>query len=74
MLIKQEKPGIFLVIWKQALTTLVFNVFCWNFAHVSYLPISTKGCSGFFLFCLDLESFAKVKKNWFLHPCFSRFY
>ena len=23
--------------------------FFWNFAHVSYLPISTKGCLGFFL-------------------------
>ena len=22
--------------------------FCWNFAHVSYLPMSTKGCAGFF--------------------------
>ena len=26
-----------------------FNIFCWNFAHVSYLTISTEGCSGFFL-------------------------
>ena len=29
-------------------TTIEFNIFCWNFAHVSYLPISTKGCSRFF--------------------------
>ena len=24
------------------------NIFCWNFAHVSYLPMSTKGYVGFF--------------------------
>ena len=35
-------------------TTLQFNNFCLNFAHVSYLPMSAKGCAGFFLFCLDL--------------------
>ena len=29
-------------------TTIKFNIFCWNFAHVSYLTVSTKGCSGFF--------------------------
>ena len=29
-------------------TTIDFNNFCWNFAHVPYLPISTKGCEGFF--------------------------
>ena len=26
-----------------------FNNFCWNFAHVSYLPVSTKGCSCFYI-------------------------
>ena len=54
--------------WKlwRAPTTLEFNIFCWNFTHVSYLPMSTKGCSGFFLFCLGLELFAKIKKTWFL--------
>ena len=25
--------------------------------------MSTKSCSGFFLFCLDLELFAKIKKE-----------
>ena len=25
--------------------------------------MSTEGCSGFFLFCLDLELFAKIKKD-----------
>ena len=39
----------------QAPTTIEFNIFCWNFAHVSVLPMSTNGCFGFFLFCLDLE-------------------
>ena len=45
-----EKPGI-----------LSENVFCRNFAHVSYWPMSTKGCVG--LYCLDLELFAKIKKD-----------
>ena len=27
--------------------------------------MSTKGCSGFFLFCLNLELFAKIKNTWF---------
>ena len=44
-------------------TTIDFNIFCWNFAHISCLPISTRVCSGFFLFCLDLELFAKIKKG-----------
>ena len=50
--------------WKLwwASTTRDFNNFCWNFAHVPYLPMPTKGPMGFFLFCLDLELFAKIKK------------
>ena len=42
--------------------------------HVSYLPMSTKGCEGFVLFYLDLELFAKIKKIWFLHTRFLHFY
>ena len=53
--------------------TIEFNIFCWNFAHVSYLPMSAKGCSGFFKSCLDLELFAKIKKTWFLHTRFLQF-
>ena len=36
--------------WKfwQAPTTIDFNKFCWNFTHVPYLPMSTKGCVVFF--------------------------
>ena len=49
-------------LWR-APTTLQFNIFCSNFTHVSYLPVSTKACAGFFLFCLDLELFAKIKKD-----------
>ena len=30
-------------------TTTDFNNFSWNFAHVSYLPMPTKGCSGLFI-------------------------
>ena len=39
-----------LKIWKlwRAPTTLQFNIFCWNIAHVSYLPMSAKGCVRFF--------------------------
>ena len=36
----------------------------WNFAHVSYLTMSTKGCSEFFLFCLDLQLLIKKCKKW----------
>ena len=41
--------------WKlwRASTTINFNIFGWNFAPVSYLTMSTKGCLGFFSFCLD---------------------
>ena len=51
--------------WKlwRAPTTINFNNFCWNFAHVPYLPISTEGCVEFFLFCLELELFVKIKKD-----------
>ena len=35
--------------------------FCWNFAHVSYLPMCLKGCLRFVSFCLDLELFARIK-------------
>ena len=41
-------------------------VFTEIFANVSYLTMSIKGCSGFFLFCLHLEFFGKIEKTWFL--------
>ena len=44
--------------WRKLLlapTTMEFNIFGWNFAHVFYLLMSTKACSGFFLFCWDPE-------------------
>ena len=52
-----------LKIWRlwRAPTTLQFNISI-NFAQISYLSTSTKGCVGFFKFCLDLELFAKIKK------------
>ena len=58
-----EKPGVL----SENLKTLTssnyptVNIFCWNFAHVSWSPMSTKEWVGFFLFCLDLELFAKIK-------------
>ena len=41
----------------------VVQYFCRNFAHHFYLPLSTEGCMGFFLFSLDLGLFAKIKKD-----------
>ena len=45
-----EKPSLCLKHWKlwQAVTTVELNIFCWNFAHVSHLPMLTKGCLRFF--------------------------
>ena len=37
------------------------SFFCWNFAHFFYLTMCAY--SGFFLFCLDLELFAKNRKD-----------
>ena len=42
-----EIPGILSENLK-APTTLQFSICCWNFAHVSYLPMSTKECAGLF--------------------------
>ena len=60
-----EKPGILSENWKlwRAPAILQFNFFCWNFAHVFYLQMSTKECVGFFSFHLDLELFAKDEKD-----------
>ena len=41
-------------------TAAKFIIFCRNFSHVSYLTMSTKGCSGFLLFCLDIEILIKM--------------
>ena len=43
-----KKPGFF--VWKlwRVPTTIEFDIFCWNFAHVFYLILSKKDCSGFF--------------------------
>ena len=49
-----EKPG-YLSQKLKTLTTMHFHIFCWNFERGYYLPMSTKACSGFFSFCLDLE-------------------
>ena len=59
-----EKAVILSGNWKlwRASTTMYFYNFCRNFAHVPYLSISTKVSVGFFLFCLELDLFAKIKK------------
>ena len=54
-----EKPRMSLSkkikLWR-APTTIWLYIFSRNFAHISYLQISTKGCLEVFLFCLDLRS------------------
>ena len=51
--------------WKfwRAPTTIEFNVFCWNFAHASYLSISTKGCSRFFFLLFRSWVISKKEKR-----------
>ena len=59
----------------KTLTSLKYptvQFFGWNFTHVSYLPMSNQWCVGFFIFCLDLELFAKIKKTWLLRTVISR--
>ena len=56
-----EKPGILSENWK-TLTSSNYpavQYFLLKLSTVSYIPISTKKSAGFFLFCLDLELFAK---------------
>ena len=59
------KPGILSENLKTLTSSNYSTVqyFCWNFAHIFYLPLSTKGCVGFFiLFYLDLELLVKIWK------------
>ena len=62
-----EKPGILSGNLKilTSLPTTIGSIFFWNFAHVSYLLMSTKACSGFFLFCLNLELLDLVSTHLF---------
>ena len=60
-----ENPGFCLKnlkLW-QAPSNIEFNIFCWNFAHVSYLPMSTKGCSEFFFILFRSWVICKNKKR-----------
>ena len=74
-----EKPGILY----ENLKTLTSS----NYPTVQYFLLKlrtrflltnvykrVKGCAGCFLFCLDLQLFAKIKKTWFLHTPFLHFY
>ena len=47
----------------QAPTTIESNNFRWNFAHVSYLTIATKGCSEFFFILFRSWVINKNVKN-----------
>ena len=43
--------------------------------HTRFLLINVyKSVFGIFLFCLDLELFAKIKNTWFLYTRFLHFY
>ena len=57
-----KKPGFLSEKLKtlRAPSTIGFNNFCWNFAHVLYLVMSTKECVRFLLFCLDPELLVKA--------------
>ena len=50
--------------WKLwwALTTIELNIFCWNFAPFLFTNVYRR-VFRIFSFCLDLELFAKVKKD-----------
>ena len=63
-----------LKVWKLwgAPTILQFNIFCWNFAHVFYLPISAKGVRYLFIYLLSYSQ--KIKKTIFsTHLVFTLF-
>ena len=70
-----EKPGI----WSENLKILTSS----NYPNVQYFLLKPrthfqltnvyKSVFRVFLFCLDLELFAKIKKNWFLHTRFLHF-
>ena len=51
-------------LWR-APSIIKFNIFCWNFAHVSVLPMFTKGCSRFVYFVLFwLFFFTLIKQQY----------
>ena len=43
------------------------NDFSWNFSHVSYLPMSTEGCVGFFILFRTWVTFQNQKDLVFTH-------
>ena len=73
-----EKPGILSETLKTLTSsnypTVQYLLLKLRTSFRPYLQMSTKGYAGFFLFCLDLELFAKIKKTWFLHTPFLHFY
>ena len=54
-----EKPGILSENFKTLTSSNYPTV---QYFHVFYLPLSTKGCVGFFLFYY-LKAYAKIKKD-----------
>ena len=67
---------VFLKNWKlwRAPTIIKFNIFCWNFAHASYLTMSTKGCSEFFFILFKSWVIMKnIKKRFLIFANNSRF-
>ena len=62
-----EKQGILPEKWKlsRAPTSIEFNIFCWYFAHTSYLTMSTKGFRDFFILLRSWVINKNVKKRGF---------
>ena len=59
-----EKPGILPGNLRSFTSSSypTIQYFLLKLSTLYYLPMSIKGCVGFFLFCLDLELFTKIKK------------
>ena len=65
-----EKPGILsekLKTFTSSNYQRLFNNFCWNFAHIPYLPMSTKESVGFFLILFRTWVICHNKKPGFTH-------
>ena len=69
-----EKPGTLSENLKTLTSSLQFNIFCWNFAHVFYLPMSTKTFAGFFLFFYRSWVICKLERLGFYTLAFLHFY
>ena len=60
-----KKPVFCLKNWElwRAPATSEFNIFCWNFEHISYSSLSAKGCSGCFFILFRYWVICKNQKG-----------